>query len=167
MPRDRDDYDDDDDDDDRPRRRRQADDGGIDNVIPFRNVLALVSYYMGVFGLLTCFIFGVGGLFGIVPVSLGVLGLMKASKDSQARGRVHGPLLRRPWVGDGCFDLRRDRVGITRLGEPNLSRVEVTLDHGQPRGDGRQPHVDVLEQLHRQQQLGEVVAKGRNDSDMR
>ena len=107
MPRDRDE---DDEDDDRPRRRKKDDDdededdrprrkkksgGGIDNVIPFRNGMALASYYFGVFGLIGCFLFGVGGLIGIVPIGLGIMGLMKAGKDPEARGRVHA------WVGIG------------------------------------------------------------------
>ena len=98
MPRDRDDDDyDDDDDDDRPRKkkRKSSSTGGLDTVIPFRNGLALGAYYCGVFGLISCFLLGVGGLFGIVPIVLGVLGLMKASQDAEARGRVHA------WVGIG------------------------------------------------------------------
>jgi hypothetical protein len=91
-----DDYDDDeDDDDDRPRRKRSSGAGGLDAIIPFRNGLALGAYYCGVFGLISCFIFGVGGLFGIIPIVLGILGLMKASKDPEAHGRVHA------WVGIG------------------------------------------------------------------
>ena len=101
MPRNRDDddYDDDDDDedDDRPRKkkRKSSSTGGLDAVIPFRNGLALGAYYCGVFGLISCFLLGVGGLFGVVPIILGVLGLMKASQDAEARGRVHA------WVGIG------------------------------------------------------------------
>ena len=60
-------------------------------VIPFRNGMALGSYYCGVFGLISCFL-GLG-FFGIVPIILGILGLMKASKDPEARGRVHA------WTG--------------------------------------------------------------------
>lgn len=61
--------------------------------IPFRNGMALAAYYCGVFGLIGCFLFGVGGLFGIVPVILGILGLQKANADPEARGRGHA------WVG--------------------------------------------------------------------
>lgn len=84
---------DDDDDDDRPRRIRRDHDVGIDAVIPFRNGMALASYYCGVFGLIGCFLLGVGGIFGIVPIVFGVLGLVRASRDPEARGRVHA------WVG--------------------------------------------------------------------
>ena len=89
--------DDDDDDDDRPRKRRKSSGsgGGVDSVIPYKNVLALLAYYFGVFGLISCFLFGVGGLFGIVPIILGVLGIMKANNDPEARGSVHA------WVGIG------------------------------------------------------------------
>lgn len=34
-----------------------------------------------------------GGLFGIIPLALGIFGLIKASKDPEARGRVHA------WIG--------------------------------------------------------------------
>jgi hypothetical protein len=91
MPRDWDDED-----DDRPRRRRRDEPdelAGINTVIPFRNGMALTSYYCGVFGLISCFIFGVGGLFGVVPVILGILGLIKARQDPKASGSVHA------WVG--------------------------------------------------------------------
>ena len=89
--------DDDEDEDDRPRRRRRrdADDdsGGVTNVIPYKNGMALAAYYCGVFGLISCFL-GLG-IFGVIPMILGVLGLMKAAKDDQARGRVHA------WIGIG------------------------------------------------------------------
>ena len=87
MPRDRDD----DDDDDRLRSIKRHDTGGgIDTVIPWRNGLALGAYYSGIFlGLLCVF----GAILGFVPLVLGVLGLVKASKDPEARGRVHA------WIG--------------------------------------------------------------------
>jgi hypothetical protein len=110
MPRDRDEDEDEDDrprrrkrddeddeDDDRPRRKRSSGAGGIENVIPFRNGMALASYYCGVFGLISCFL-GLG-FFGIVPIILGVLGLKRAAADSEARGRVHA------WVGIGLGTL--------------------------------------------------------------
>jgi hypothetical protein len=100
MPRNRDDDDDDLDDDeeedDRPRRKKRSSSaGGVDAVIPFRNGMALMAYYFGVFGLIGCVLGGVGGVVGIAPIILGILGLMKASKDPEARGRVHA------WVGIG------------------------------------------------------------------
>ena len=104
----RDDDDDDDDDDDHPRKRRPSS-GGVDSIIPYNNVLALAAYYCGVFGLISCFLFGVGGLFGIVPLILGVLGLMKANKDPEARGSVHA------WVGIGLGALEM-LVGLGTIG---------------------------------------------------
>src|SRR5262245_58421927 len=85
MPRDRDDYDD----DDLPRRKKSSNLGGLDYVIPFRNGMALASYYCGVFGIIGCFLLGVGGLFGVVPIILGILGMMAASKNPEAHGRGH------------------------------------------------------------------------------
>jgi hypothetical protein len=91
-----DDADDDDRDDDRPRKRQPSAGGdAVSAVIPYKNVPALISYYAGVFGLLTCFIFGVGGLFGILPIGLGVFGLVTASKNKDAHGRLHA------WIGIG------------------------------------------------------------------
>jgi hypothetical protein len=80
--------------DERPRKRKKKGGGGdaVSAVIPFRNVPALIAYYTGIFGLLTC-LFPGGGLFGLVPLALGIMGLMKASKDEKARGRVHA------WIG--------------------------------------------------------------------
>ncbi|MBI3821397.1 MAG: DUF4190 domain-containing protein [Planctomycetes bacterium] len=83
-------YRDDDDDDDRPRRRSQGSDlGGLDYVVPFRNGMALASYYCGVFGLISCFLMGVGGIFGAVPIIFGILGLMKAKQNPEAHGTGH------------------------------------------------------------------------------
>src|SRR5687768_7217863 len=83
----------DDDDDDRPRRKRSSG-GGVDAVIPYKNGMALASYYCGVFGFIACII--ALGVFGIVPIILGILGLMKSSKDPEARGTAHA------WVGIIC-----------------------------------------------------------------
>ncbi len=83
--------DDDDDDEDEPRRKsvRRSSDGGVSTVIPFRNGMALAAYYCGVFGIISCFLFGVGGFFGIVPVILGIVGFMRARSDPEARGTAH------------------------------------------------------------------------------
>lgn len=90
RPRDDDDYDDDD--DDRPRRRRiRRDDDAMAGVIPYRNGMALAAYYSGIFGLIACFI-GLG-IFGAVPLLLGIFGLRKAKDDPEARGSAHA------WVG--------------------------------------------------------------------
>jgi len=81
---------DDDDDDDRPRRnvRRDSNDGGVGSVIPYRNAPALIGYYCGVFGIISCFL-GPLAIFGAVPLILGILGLKKSSEDPEARGKAH------------------------------------------------------------------------------
>lgn len=75
----------------RSNRRKGSDDGGVGVVIPYRNGMALTAYYTGIFGLITCFL-GLG-ILGLIPLILGVLGLMKARKDPEARGTAHA------WVG--------------------------------------------------------------------
>lgn len=87
-----DDYDDEDDDDDRPRRRKiKKSDDPVASVIPYKNGMALAAYYTGIFGLITC-LFGLG-IFGIVPIVLGILGLKKAKEDPGAHGTAHA------WTG--------------------------------------------------------------------
>ena len=82
----RNDYDDEDLDDRRPRRRRDEGDvtGGV---IPYKNPMALASYYCGVFGLISCCL--ALGIFGIVPIILGFLGLRYAKQHPEARGQAH------------------------------------------------------------------------------
>ncbi len=94
------DDDDDPDSDDRPRRRRDEDDyedrrprrrrnGGdaTGGLIPYKNAKALASYYCGVFGLISCFV--LLGVFGIVPIVLGFLGLKYAKEHPEAKGQAH------------------------------------------------------------------------------
>jgi hypothetical protein len=87
------DDDDTDDDDDRPRRKRRRnsapDDGGLGYVIPYKNVPALIGYYVGVFGLFACFLFGLSLFTGAAAVVLGVMGMIRASKNPEAHGRAH------------------------------------------------------------------------------
>lgn len=56
--------------------------GGI---IPYKNVPALVSYYLGVFSLIPCFAIPLG----LAAVILGIIGLVKYKKHPQIRGVVH------------------------------------------------------------------------------
>ena len=92
--------DDDSDSDDRPRRRRDEDDyedrrprrprnGGdaTGGLIPYKNAKALAAYYCGVFGLISCFL--VLGIFGIVPIVLGFMGLKYAKQHPEAKGQAH------------------------------------------------------------------------------
>ncbi|MSU79377.1 MAG: hypothetical protein EXS16_14965 [Gemmataceae bacterium] len=80
----------DDEHDDRPRPRR-PESSAIENVIPFRNALALAAYYSSIFTLIPCVI-GLG-IVGVIPIVLGILGPRHAANDEMARGRAHA------WVG--------------------------------------------------------------------
>ena len=87
--------DDEEDEDEFPRRsikRSAPDDGGVGIVVPYRNGMALAAYYTGIFGLILCFLGGVPGMLGIVPVVLGIMGLRKKSSDPEAHGSVHAGL---------------------------------------------------------------------------
>lgn len=89
RPRSRRRRDEDEDDYDRPRRRRRPhpDDDGTGGLIPYKNPKALAAYYCGVFGLISCFL--VLGIFGIVPIVLGVKGLKYAKLHPEAKGQAH------------------------------------------------------------------------------
>ena len=56
--------------------------GGL---IPYKNVPALVGYYLGVFSLIPC----LGLLLAVPALVLGIIGLVKAAKMPTARGKVH------------------------------------------------------------------------------
>lgn len=66
-----------------------AGDDAISSIIPYRNVYALVAYYLGVFSVIPCF----GFLIGIPALVLGIIGLKHAGKHPEAKGKVHA------WVG--------------------------------------------------------------------
>jgi hypothetical protein len=107
-PRRRDEFDDEE--DDRPRRKRSKG-GTLSSVIPYRNGMALAAYYCGFGGLI--FILGslilarlssggrehplwivvlglgLGGLFGLSAVALGILGVNHVSKNPEAKGTGH------------------------------------------------------------------------------
>lgn len=96
--------DDDDDYDDRPRRRK----GGA--IIPYRNGMALASYYCG-FGGLICILgaialavvtaptpnlaivytmmYGGGSICALLAIGFGIAGCLKANRDPEARGTAH------------------------------------------------------------------------------
>ena len=80
---------DDDDDDDRPRRRGAPSDGGVGYVIPYKNAPALIAYYVGVLGLIACFLGGLSIFTGAAAIVLGIMGMSRASKNPQAHGRAH------------------------------------------------------------------------------
>ena len=97
MPRERDDEDDRDDrdeeyrprasrrrgdDDDEEAERRPAKGGGI---IPYRNGMALASYYCGVFSLIPC----LWGTLSVLAIIFGILGLNKAKASPELGGKGH------------------------------------------------------------------------------
>ena len=74
-------------------------------VIPYRNVPALVAYYLAVFSVLPC----VGALLGLVALVLGIKGLRIARQNPEAKGRVHA------WIGilvGGFFFVAYTILGI-------------------------------------------------------
>lgn len=81
------------------RRRRYEDDedeeddygadDAVNTMIPYKNVPALISYYLGILSLLPF----IGILPGIPALILGIMGLMKRARDPRARGSVHA------WIG--------------------------------------------------------------------
>ena len=86
---------------------------------------------------------------------------ISASRSEAPRARSRAVVRRRADPFDRGGEGRR----VARFGEQHVV-AEVALDHRQPGRDHRQAHVDVLEQLDRQQHLGEVVAQGRDDAEV-
>ena len=67
-------------------------------VIPYKNLPALLAYYLGLASLLPC----VGLLFAIPALILGILGLRKRAQNPAVKGSVHA------WIGivmGGLFTL--------------------------------------------------------------
>ena len=54
-------------------------------VIPYKNVPALIGYYLGVFSLIPC----IGGVLALGAVPLGIMGLRKANANPGAHGKAH------------------------------------------------------------------------------
>jgi Domain of unknown function (DUF4190) len=79
----------DDDDYDRPRRRREDEGDATGGLIPYKNGMALASYYTGVFSLIPC----VGLILAPIALVLGIMGLRYFKKHPTARGQAHA------WVG--------------------------------------------------------------------
>ena len=61
----------------------------VSRMIPYRNVPALIAYYLGIFSLIPC----VGLPLGIAALILGIIGLKRAGQNPQAKGKVHA------WIG--------------------------------------------------------------------
>ena len=76
-------------DDDRPRRRRRRyediDPDPTGGLIPLRNGMALAAYYCGVFSFIPCF----GVVLGPLAVIFGFIGLGRAKKHPEAKGKGH------------------------------------------------------------------------------
>ncbi len=62
---------------------------GVESMIPYKNVCALVGYYLAVFSLIPF----IGILLGIPAFILGIMGLKHARQHPEAKGKVHA------WVG--------------------------------------------------------------------
>lgn len=56
--------------------------GGL---IPYKNVPALIGYYLGVAALIPC----IGIPFGIAAIVLGILGLQKKKREPHVKGTAH------------------------------------------------------------------------------
>lgn len=56
--------------------------GGI---IPYKNLPALIGYYMGIVALIPL----LGFPFGIASIILGIMGLIKRSRQPEVKGSVH------------------------------------------------------------------------------
>ncbi len=77
----------------------------LSSIIPYRNVPALVAYYLAVFSVLPC----IGVLLGLGALILGVKGLQVARQNPDAKGRVHA------WIGilvGGFFFVAYTILGI-------------------------------------------------------
>lgn len=79
--------------------------GGL---IPYKNVPALLAYYLGLFSLFPCI-----GLFLAIPaLILGIIGLRKRAKNPEIRGSVHA------WIGivmGGIFTLVWGAVDVVAI----------------------------------------------------
>lgn len=54
-------------------------------IVPYKNVPALVGYYLGVFSLIPC----IGGVLALGALPLGIVGLRKARTTPGAHGTAH------------------------------------------------------------------------------
>ena len=61
----------------------------LSSVIPYRNPMALVAYYLGIFSLIPV----LGAVLALPAIILGVLGLGRSRRNAEAKGKAHA------WVG--------------------------------------------------------------------
>ncbi len=89
-----------------PTGPEQGDSTG--GVIPYKNVPALLAYYLGLFSLFPCL-----GLFLAIPAFiLGIMGLRKRKQNPAVRGSVHA------WIGivmGGLMTLIWGGIGIVTI----------------------------------------------------
>lgn len=64
-------------------------DGGVSTLIPYRNLPALVGYYMSIASLLGIFVMPVGVLISAPALVLGTIGLSKRLREPEAKGTAH------------------------------------------------------------------------------
>ena len=74
-----------DDDYDRPWRRREDEGDATGGLIPYKNGMALASYYTGVFSLIPC----LGLILAPIALVLGIMGFNYAKKHPKASGKAH------------------------------------------------------------------------------
>lgn len=81
-----------------PRPAAAGDGDATGGVIPYKNMPALLAYYLGLFSLFPCL-----GLFLAIPAFvLGIMGLRKRKENPAVKGAVHA------WIGivmGGIFTL--------------------------------------------------------------
>jgi len=79
----------------------------LSSVIPYRNPMALVAYYLGIFSLIPT----LGLLLAVPAIILGVLGLGRSRRNAQAKGKTHA------WVGiaTGLLSIVGHGVGLVML----------------------------------------------------
>lgn len=63
----------------------QTTDNPASVVIPYKNMPALIGYYLGIFSLIPC----LGGVLAIGAVPLGIIGLRNARANPAAHGTAH------------------------------------------------------------------------------
>jgi len=83
-------------------------------VIPYKNMPALLAYYIGVFSIIPCF------PLGIAAFVLGIMGLRKAKREPQVKGQVHA------WIGivaGGIFGLLWTVLTVVSLLAPIIAAM--------------------------------------------
>jgi len=94
----------------------QASDNLVATVIPYKNMPALIAYYLGVFSVIPC----IGLPLGIAAVVLGIMGIRRAAAHPESKGKVHA------WVGiiaGGLFALIYLALAILLLMGPILAAM--------------------------------------------